>query len=311
MIDAIMLKDHLVAVIAKDVISGTEKRINANLFVDCTGDATLGYKAGADYHLGREPKSFANESGAPHIPDSLMMGFSNQWYAMRKDSVSSFPKCDWALQFSEAYHLDMEHGDWYWETGFKEDMLYNAEFIRDHNFRAIYGNWAWLKNNRSQKYANAELAWLAFISGKRESRRLVGDIMLTEHDVANKTVFPDGFIRATWGTDLHYPDVKNTQYFSGSEFLSWADRLHYGDYMIPYRCLYSNTIPNLFMAGRNISVTHIALGSVRVMRTTGMMGELVGYAAALCKKYNCQPKDIYLSHLAELEQIISGLPFVK
>lgn len=55
------------------------------------------------------------------------------------------------------------------------------------------------------------------------------------------------------------------------------------------------------MAGRNISVTHVALGTVRVMRTTGMMGEVVGIAASLCKKYRASPREVYQHHLEELK----------
>ena len=109
----------------------------------------------------------------------------------------------------------------------------------------------------------------------------------------------------TWAIDLHYPMPKNTKNFQGEPFRSiCTHNRHYG-YAIPYRCFYSRNVPNLFMAGRNISVTHVALGTVRVMRTTGMMGEVVGMAASICKKQNCLPRNIYESHLDVLKALMT------
>ena len=126
---------------------------------------------------------------------------------------------------------------------------------------------------------NHQLNWVAFVSGKRESRRLLGDLVLKEQDLKQYKVYEDGFVTATWDIDLHYPDSVNSHYYPGQEFISWYIHPKIKPYPIPYRCLYSRNIDNLMMAGRDISVTHVALGSVRVMRTTGMMGELLGYAS--------------------------------
>jgi hypothetical protein len=103
---------------------------------------------------------------------------------------------------------------------------------------------------------------------------------------------------------LHYPDPKNSQYFPGEEFISIAKHKLIYPYPVPYRCLYSRNIGNLFMAGRNISVTHVALGTVRVMRTTGMMGEVVGMAAALCKQKGCDPRGVYATHFEDLKKLM-------
>lgn len=124
----------------------------------------------------------------------------------------------------------------------------------------------------------------------------------------------DGGAASTWSIDLHYPDPKNTENFSGAEFKSIAKHINIHPYPIPYRCLYSRNVDNLFMAGRNISVTHVALGTVRVMRTTGMMGEVVGMAASLCKKYGVQPREVYQYYLPDLKILMKvgigkkGLP---
>ena len=105
----------------------------------------------------------------------------------------------------------------------------------------------------------------------------------------------------TWTIDLHYPDPKNTANFPGAEFKSIARHTSFlAPYPVPYRCLYSKDVPNLFMAGRHISVTHVALGTVRVMRTLGMLGEVVGMAAKTCMEHGCLPREVYTHHLDEL-----------
>ena len=135
-------------------------------------------------------------------------------------------------------------------------------------FQAIYGNWAFQKNQSRDKakYANRELAWAAYIGGKRESRRLLGDVILRQQDIEDRREFPHATLTASWGIDLHYPAPGNSEYFPGKEFRSIAVHPGSSPYAIPYRCLYSRNIRNLFMAGRNISVTHVALGTVRVQR---------------------------------------------
>jgi len=143
------------------------------------------------------------------------------------------------------------------------------------------------------------------VAGKRESRRLIGDMVLKEQDLVDQIVYPDATACTTWTVDLHYPDPKNTRHFPGAEFKSIAKHEAIYPYPLPYRCFYSKNIDNLFMAGRNISVTHVALGTIRVMRTGGMMGEVVGMAAALCKKHGCAPRDIYTDHFDELKALMT------
>lgn len=294
------------------VISGV-KAINTNtleihhfrgqLFADCTGDASLGLLAGADHLYGRESRAQTGEPEAPEQPDGLTMGTSNQWYATLTDKVSEFPIEEWMLKFTSDYHFELTKSVWNWETGFGNfHTVEDAERIRDHNFRAIYGNWAYLKTYMKDKYGKYKLAYLSYNAGKRESYRLIGDVLLTGIDVKNKVDYPDAIVTATWGIDLHYPDKRNSKYFPGEEFIAYA--VHPDKrkdvYTFPYRCLYSRNIENLFMAGRNISVTHIALGTVRVQRTTGMMGEVIGLAAFLCSKNHCSPRQLYINHLKEL-----------
>jgi hypothetical protein len=276
---------------------------SAGLFVDCTGDGDVGLLAGADHRYGRENQEAANESLAPLTADSLTMGSSNQWYSVKTELKSNFPIEEWMLQFSDEYHLNQHRSYFDWETGFGNfHIVDEAEEIRDHNLRVIFGNWAYLKTRKAGKWENYQLEFVAHVTGKRESYRLLGDIILNQNDIDEKRTYPDAIVTTNWGIDLHYPQKRNSKYFPNREFISYAGhhKAESNVYTFPYRCLYSRNIDNLFMAGRNISVTHVALGAVRVQRCTAMMGEVVGLAAFLCVKNRCMPRDIYQKHLNEL-----------
>lgn len=308
--------DRITAVIAKHIETGEEKRFEAPLFSDCTGDGTIGYLAGADYRMGRESRDEFGESTAPEQADEMTMGASVQWYSEDTKKPSSFPLFEYGVDFNEKNCEKVTMGEWTWETGMNYDQIKDFERIRDYGLMVVYSNWSYLKNEMKENdvYKNRKLAWVAYISGKRESRRLMGDYILKEEDLRKHVVHEDGSAASTWSIDLHYPDPKNTENFPGQEFKSIAKHINIYPYPIPYRCLYSRNIDNLFMAGRNISVTHVALGTVRVMRTTGMMGEVVGMAASICKKYQVNPRGVYQSHLPELKELMKegvgqkGLP---
>lgn len=305
--DVEMEGNKIRAVIGRDIATNQEFRFEGTYFSDCTGDGTLGYLAGAEYRWGRESREETGESLAPEKADDFTLGTSNLWASLAKDKPSDFPETPWAIQFSDEYHIDDHKADWQWETGFGNfNTVYEAEKIRDHNLRAIYGNWSYLKNHKKEKYANHELAWVAYIGGKRESRRLMGDHVLTQMDIQEGVMYPDGCVTATWTIDLHFPDEKNSNYFRGEEFFAATKHIRVQPYTIPYRSLYSRNIDNLFMAGRNISTTHVAFGSTRVMRTCGMMGEAVGYAAFVSKKQACSPREVYTDHLEEFMGIIES-----
>lgn len=297
--------DLITAIIAKNTRTGRDLLFKAPLFVDCTGDGTIGFLAGADSRMGRESREQTQESMAPEKADNMIMGMSVQWYSRSTDKPTSFPDCPWAVQFTQESCQPVFRGEWDWEAGMSRDQAAETEFIRDYSFRVIYGNWAFMKNHSKQKknFLNKEFDWMAYIGGKRESRRLMGDVILTQQDMQNDIVFPDAFITPTWSLDLHFPHPDNTKFFPNEEFRSSSVHSSIKRNPIPYRCLYSRNIPNLMMAGRNISVTHVALGSTRVMRTCGMMGELVGMAASVCKKYDILPRAVYADHLDELKAL--------
>lgn len=307
---------RITSVTAQHIENGKELRFKAPLFADCTGDGTIGYQAGADYHMGREARDEFGESTAPEQADKMTMGASVQWYSVDDGKPSAFPHFEYGVAFNEANCERITMGEWTWETGMNADQIRDFERIRDYGLLVVYSNWSFLKNGLKENapYRNRKLGWVAYLSGKRESRRLLGDYILKEDDLRRYVVHEDGGAASTWSIDLHYPDPENTKHFPGREFKSIARHIVIHPYPIPYRCLYSRNVDNLFMAGRNISVTHVALGTVRVMRTTGMMGEVVGMAASLCKKHGTLPRGIYRYHLEELKALMKegvgtkGLP---
>jgi hypothetical protein len=294
-------------VFAKHIETAEELSFSAPLFADCTGDGTIGYLAGADFSMGRESKAEFNEPTAPEEADKMTMGSSVQWYSKEGDKSSDFPEFDYGIDFNETNAQKVTMGEWTWETGMNFDQIFDFERIRDYGLLVVYSNWSYLKNKSSfkEEYKNKYLDWVAYIAGKRESRRLIGDIVLTEQDITNFVIYPDASAPTSWTIDLHYPDPKNSDHFPGVEFKSIAVHKAIHPYPIPYRCFYSRNVDNLFMAGRNISVTHVALGTVRVMRTTGMMGEVVGMAASIAAKNKTSPRGVYQERLDELQRLMT------
>ncbi len=317
------------AVVAQDVRTARRVRLRAKFFADCTGDATVGFLAGADHETAKEGQ----------------MGSSNLWNLMDasdpaqvlkceckdKDALSiamqegkveaPFPRCPWAVDLSDKPFPGRkrvngewtrapltELGGWFWESGFDKDQVNEIERIRDLNFRAMYGAWDTLKNV-DKLYPNHRLGWAAFIAGKRESRRLLGDVILTGEDFREGREFPDPAFPCSWHIDVHtpHPDFDGTH--KGNEFISTFTRgegyTYKSPYWAPYRTLYSRNITNLFMAGRDISVNREALGAVRVMRTCGMMGEIVGKAAWIAVRHETSPRGVYEKHLMTLQELMT------
>lgn len=285
---------------ARQIVTGERRRFAAETFVDCTGDAWIGYWAGAEYRMGREAASEFGESRAPATADQVTMGNSLMWSTASAGTNVPFPASGinmaWATAIAGTNAAT--GGDWNWEYGMHLNTIEDAEQIRDHLLRAIYGNFY----NAKQNPANSSLdfSFLPYIAGKRESRRLVGDHLIIQSDVVNGVYFEDAVGTATWGIDLHYPTT--TSYLS--TYTSTAVTKWY----YPFRSLYSRNVPNLMMAGRNISVSHVGLGSPRVQNTTAQMGVAVGYAAAICRQYGITPRDIYRSadRTLELQARIGG-----
>ena len=309
--NGVAMKDgKIAAVIGQDIRTGEKMKVTGRIFADCTGDGNLGVLAKADFRIGRESNEQTQEELAPEVGDNQVMGTSVQWNTSVEEGVSTFPRTPWAIGFTENTCVQSTHGDWDWETGFELNHATQMEEIRDYALRIVFGNWSVLKNSQrlewKKRFGKRKLNWVAYIGGKRESRRLLGELILTQQDIVEARPFPDASVTTTWTIDLHYP---KKPVCACDAFQSEAHHLKIKPYPIPYRCFYSRNVPNLMMAGRNISVTHVALGTVRVQRTTGMMGEVVGMANAIMKKHKCLPRDVYTNHLDELRQLMTkGVP---
>jgi len=283
----------------QQVGSGLRRRLQAPLFVDATGDAWIGYWAGADFRQGREARAEFNEPRAPTVADRMTMGNSLMWTSRDAGVASAFPtNLPWAQVVAGT--AANTGGDWNWEYGMRLDTVYDAEQIRDHLLQAIYGNFANAKKNGANP--NRVLHWVPYVAGKRESRRLLGDHILTELDLEQGAYFDDAVITTDWGIDLHFETAISyrSDYTKGTAIAKPS--------YVPYRCFYSRNVPNLFMAGRNFSTTHVGIGSPRVMNTIGQMGVVVGYAAAICKNYGIEPRDVYRikDRLVELQARLTG-----
>ena len=316
------------SVVAQNIVTGQRTRLRGQWFADCTGDGSVGFLAGADHettaqqHMGASNLWRVEDAGTPEPFPRCLCPDTNALNTAFVESAkpAPFPRCPWAVDLSQKPFPGRPKantpapkepirglGEWFWESGFDRDPIADVEWMRDLNLRAMYGAWDTLKNVDGL-YPNHKLDWAAFIAGKRESRRLLGDVILHDDDFRTNRAFSDAAFPCSWGIDLHFPEPAYQKGHEGSEFISGfthGGKYSYkGPYWAPYRCLYSRNVNNLFMAGRDISVTHEALGAVRVMRTCGAMGEIVGMAAALCKQHDTQPRGVYQNHLAELKLLM-------
>ncbi|MCM2371251.1 FAD-dependent oxidoreductase [Aporhodopirellula aestuarii] len=291
---------------AREVASGRIRRFYAPVFVDATGDGWLGYWAGAEYRIGRESHTEFDEAWpkhgdlwSPEKPDQRVMGTSVLWNAEKTNQRSVFPEVPWAIPVAKDHEATA--GEWYWEYSDNDlDQVKDAEVIRDHMLRAIYGSFSNAK--RHPKNAPWALKWVSFVGGKRESRRLIGDHIYTMKDAAERRSFEDAVVVETREIDSHYQQVLQG---NPVDFLSKA--LFYktgGEYFVPFRSLYSKDIDNLMMAGRCFSCSHIGLAGPRVMNTCGQMGVATGYAAALCKAHQVTPRQVGQEHIQELRRLI-------
>jgi hypothetical protein len=317
------------SVVAQHTRSARRVRLTGKWFADCTGDGEVGFLAGAanettrEQHMGASNLWRVEDSGSPEPFPKCLCEDTNALNSAFAESYkpAPFPRCPWAVDLSHKPFPGRPNaqskpgsappkglGEWFWESGFDRDPIADVEWMRDLNLRAMYGAWDTLKNV-DHIYPNYKLSWAAFIAGKRESRRLLGDVVLTADDFRTNRFFADGAFPCSWGIDLHSPNPAYQPGNEGSEFIAQFTHggkyAYQGPYWAPYRCLYSRNVTNLFMAGRDISVTHEALGPVRVMRTCGMMGEIVGMAAAVCKQHDCAPRSVYENYLGELKAVMS------
>ena len=299
--------DRIASVVAQEATAQNHIKISGNYFSDCTGDAHLGFMAGAECRMGREARDEFNERLAPEKADDMTMGVSIEWYCEDWNTPCTFPdSLDWGLRLDEYTVEPVHRANWYWEVGMMDDQVADAEKIRDYGMYVAYSTFSYCKNRYSKKedWTCTHLTWVSHVSGKRESRRIMGDYILREQDLTRPIRHQDETCTTTWRIDQHYPMEKNSKDYPNQEWLSYGVLTPIDFYALPYRCFYSKDISNMFMAGRNISVTHIALGSTRVMRTCGLIGEVVGMAAAVCARRQAMPRDVYTTYFEDLKELM-------
>lgn len=305
--------DNLIKSITSLNIRTLEKtEFRARFFIDCTGDAWLGYYAGAKYRFGREAQHEHGESMAPKIADTLTMSG-----CLKAPGTSFFTKTEkpveyhapaWVpalpaddREFGRVINEDGSKLSWWLELPNTYDDMWDGEESRDALLLVMLGYYDHIKNHWSKRELakNLRFNFAGIFNARRESRRLIGDYVLTQDDCLTGRHFDDAVTYSGWHMDIHHPGG----IYSGAEGPMHIAR-HVPMPTIPYRCLYSKNIDNLFMAGRNISVTHIALGTTRVQNTIATIGQAAGTAAAMCLILNKSPRDIYKDHIRDLQQTL-------
>lgn len=297
---------------ARHCVSNNLFEITAHSYADATGNGVLGAAAGAEFKMGREGREEFNEYWAPESADTFTMGNSIYFETEDAGREEGFTPPDFAHDISKMDFLkDINKPEnfrglscfgphWAYEYGGQTDILNDHDLTELELRKLIYGIWDYVKN--SGKYPQAKTRRLKRVfakAGTRESRRFVGDYMLNENDIEGKVNFEDSVAIGGWPMDIHAPlGIYDT--LPASNFVPVT-----GTYNIPFRCLYSRNIHNLYLAGRDISASHIALGSTRVMATCGAIGQAVGTAAFLGKQYNKFPREIYKEHINELRELLT------
>ncbi len=300
MLDVETANNRIVSVSAVQTTSEKRFRFYADYFIDATGDGYLGFAANAEYMYGREDKSAFGEPNAIDKADMQVMGSSLMFTAKDMGRPVRFIKPEWAYTFTEndlkkRLHNEITSGYWWIEISGELDPIDDAEEIRDELIKILYGIWDHIKNTPGHNADNYALDWVGFLPGKRESRRLKGKYVLTERDLSSCRNFADAVAYGGWDMDVHVASGILSKESEATVYHPVKDV-----YGIPYRCLYSVNVNNLFLAGRAISVTHMAFGSTRVMGTCAVVGQAVGTAAAMAV-------DKKLLSCSELEDSVSEL----
>ena len=307
-LDAVMEDGRISSVKGWQTTTQRFHEVRAKIFCDCSGDSVLAPLTGAEYRMGRESREEFGEDIAPEVSDNCTMGMSCLLQVRETDHEVPFKAPDWAEKFTDetiSHRVNIKnpnafkHDNFWWiELGGNADSIGDTEKLRHELLKISFGVWDYYKNSGHFDSKNWELDWAGFLPGKRESRRYVGDYILKQQDVRAGGRFDDLIAYGGWSMDDHNPAG-----FCTKE----APTIYHpapSPFGIPYRCLYSVNIPNLMFSGRNISCTHTAMSSCRVMGTCSTLGQAMGTAAAMAVRYDTTPRGIYESHIAELKQTL-------
>jgi hypothetical protein len=301
--------------------NATEYDLEAPLFCDASGDGVVGFLSGAAFRMGAESKEEFGEQFAPSAEYGELLGHSIYFYTKDAGKPVNFVAPSYALQditkiprYKKFNAKEQGCQLWWIEYGGRLDTVHDTEKIKWELWRVVYGVWNYIKNSgKFPEAQNLTLEWVGTIPGKRESRRFEGDYILRQQDIIEQREHSDAVAYGGWSVDLHPADGVFSERPGCNQ---WHSK---GIYQIPYRCYYSKNINNLFLAGRIISVTHVAFGSTRVMGTSAYGGQAVGMAAVVCKREGLLPREIlakgYISRvqqsLMQQGQHIPGLKFYR
>lgn len=330
--DDVIMDGHTVrGIICHQSTTETEITLYGKVFVDATGHGTLGVMAGGAYRVGSESRYEFNEPTAPEEPNSDTMGNSLMFIAKDRGETVVFHRPEWANRYSEEdlkyrphengihAHADggeiveggetnnqlpgfsnVDSGYWWIELGGDhEDIIAQAEEIRDELYRCVFGVWDHLKNVGDHGTQNLDLEWVGSVPGYRESRRLEGDYILNENDVRGNRIFDDAVAYGGWPMDNHVPGGLRDLHLYPSEVYNFK-----GCYTIPFGCYVNRNVENLMMAGRDVSASKMAFSSLRVMGTCAIGGQAVGTAAALAVEKNCSVREVGSRHIHQLQQTL-------
>jgi len=279
--------------------------IEAKYFCDSSGDSILAPLTGADFRIGREGGDVFGEETSVEVSDDMTMGMSCLLQGRETHQDVKFTAPSWATKLTEKdfenrnpdIYKDTENF-WYLELGGDRNTIDDTEILRDELLGLATGTWDYIKNSGKFNAEKWDLDFLGFLPGKRESRRMCGEYIITQKDICSKKAFDDEIAFGGWPLDDHFPGgfyhrgVPNTYYQTPAP------------YSIPYRALYSENVENLYFAGRNISMTHTAMSSIRVMATCMLLGEAVGKAASIAAKKGYTPHDVYLNDIDKLQEML-------
>ncbi len=326
--EAIVENGRIQKIICHQNSTETEITLSGKIFIDATGHGTLGVMAGAASRTGSESRAEFQEPTAPEEANQYTNGNTIMFIAADRGEPVKFIRPVWANQYSEEDLKYRPHdtgisviatggeivkdgqggglpefsavdsGYWWIELGGDdEDIVKNGEAIRDQLLKCVYGVWDHLKNVGDHGIENYDLEWVGMVPGYRESRRLEGDYILTEHDIRGNRIFEDAVAYGGWPMDNHVPGGLK-------ELDKYPSKVYNFDgcYTIPYRCYYSRNVSNLMMAGRDISTSKMAFSSIRIMGSCAVGGQAAGTAAAMAVEYDCSPRQVGELHIRELQQ---------
>lgn len=297
----------------------TETELRAKVFLDCTGDGVVAARAGCRFRMGEEARAEFDEPHAPIEASADTMGNSLHFKTKDVGHPVDFELPEWAVEYTDPdffykqgrFPNDIRGGYWWIELGKPWHTIDDAEKIRHELTRHTLGVWDWVKNRDPRTRdatRNLALDWLGQVPGKRESRRIIGMHLLTEGDLLKNEPFDDEIAYGGWNIDLHTPGgllapTSEPTAAAGYDLHSEESTTAYvGPFGIPLRCLIAQDVSNLMMAGRNISATHVGLGSVRVQATTAIMGQAAGTAAAVALSHEISVQEVPGTAIRDVQQ---------